>query len=137
MSNNEMVIPQIIYDQMVEYGRENFPYEACGLLSGRENHVYSLWPLKNSWKSVNRFFVKKDTVERVIRQIEQREEQVLAIYHTHPFTAPVPSSYDIRNHPDNKVAMVITSYKTCPPKTKWYQIQGSNYTERYFCLKTL
>ncbi|MGP4038681.1 Mov34/MPN/PAD-1 family protein [Gracilibacillus sp. D59] len=102
------------------------------MLSGKDNHVLSIWPLKNEVKSVSRFFVKKEIVEESIQKIKQLEEQVLAIYHNHPTTDPVPSSYDVLNHSDDNVDMVIISYKNNSPKTKWYQIQGSNYVERLF-----
>ena len=115
---------------MVDIGRLELPYEACGLLSGNDSHVKSLWPLQNEMKSVSRFFVNKNSVRETIQKIKKLEEQVLAIYHTHPITAPVPSSFDILNHPDNKVSMVIISYKTNPPNTKWYQIRDSMYIER-------
>ncbi|MBM7573682.1 Mov34/MPN/PAD-1 family protein [Aquibacillus albus] len=136
MSNKKIVIPQIIYNQMVENGRSNLPYETCGLLSGIDDYVQSIWHLENEVKSVSRFFVKKETVEETMRKINQLEEQVLAIYHTHPTTAPVPSSYDIFNHPDEKVSMLIISYKTNPPITKWYNIQGSKYVEHLFFIES-
>lgn len=135
MHNETIVIPQIIHNKMVESGKANLPYETCGLLSGTNNRVLLLWHLENELKSAKRFFVRKKTVEKTIQKIKNLEEQVLAIYHTHPTTAPVPSSYDMTNHPDEKVNMVIISFKTNLPVTKWYTIKGQHYTERLFCIE--
>ncbi|WP_087972256.1 M67 family metallopeptidase [Oceanobacillus rekensis] len=127
MGRGEITIPQTIHDKMVEHGRSCLPYEACGLLSGINHNVQSIWQLENEWKSDRRFFVRKKIVEETVQKIKQLNEQVLAVYHSHPTTAPVPSNYDITNHPDDHVFMVIISYKTRPPITKWYHIQESVY----------
>lgn len=120
---------------MVGSGSLHLPYETCGLLSGTNNHVQSLWHLENELKSAKRFFVRRKSVEEAVQQIKQLGEQVLAIYHTHPTTAPVPSSFDLTNHTDDKVNMVIISFKTNPPVTKWYTIKGTHYAERLFCIE--
>ncbi|MGJ9458034.1 Mov34/MPN/PAD-1 family protein [Oceanobacillus sp. CF4.6] len=78
-------------------------------------------------QSNKRFFVSKKIVEETIRKIKNRDEQVIAVYHPHPTTAPVPSFYDVSNHPDDHLDMVIISYKTRPPITKWYHIKGANF----------
>jgi proteasome lid subunit RPN8/RPN11 len=108
------------------------PYEACGLLSGDKYNVQSIWHLENEWKSDRRFFVSKTVIEETIQKFKKPNEQVRAIYHSHPTTAPVPSSYDISSHPNENVKMVIVSYKTNPPITKMYNIRGSNYEECLF-----
>ncbi|MFD2046660.1 Mov34/MPN/PAD-1 family protein [Ornithinibacillus salinisoli] len=135
MEFNEINLSQSIYEKMVENGREKIPYEACGLLSGNGDFVRSVWPLDNEVRSKSRYFVSEQEVDKVIRKIMQLEEQVLAIYHTHPTTAPVPSRFDLINHPDTKVNMVIISYKFHTPIMKWYHIQGIDYTERLFYIK--
>ncbi|WP_339227483.1 M67 family metallopeptidase [Oceanobacillus sp. FSL K6-2867] len=119
---------------MVEHGKICLPFEACGLLSGTEGHIKSIWPLKNQLKSDRRFFVEKKIIEKTMQEINKLNEQVLAVYHSHPTTVPVPSVYDIVNHPDSKVKMVIISYKLNPPNTKCYHIEKPSYEECLFCI---
>ncbi|WP_174615531.1 Mov34/MPN/PAD-1 family protein [Virgibacillus ihumii] len=133
----KIVIPQTIYNEMLEHGRWNLPNEACGLLAGNDHHVHSIWQLKNEWKSVKRFFVSKDNVDETIKKIEYRKEQVIAVYHTHPVSAPVPSFYDIAHHPDANIKMMIISYKKNPPSAKCYTIQNSDCEECPFSIETL
>ncbi|GFZ77858.1 hypothetical protein GCM10010978_19300 [Compostibacillus humi] len=130
--NEEVIFPKTLYHQMLEHGFAKLPFEACGLLSGKGNLVQSVWQLKNELKSANRFFVSKTLLQDTLEKIRKKEEHVLAIYHTHPSTDPIPSNLDIHNHPDNRIDMVIISYKSSPPKTKWYNILGQNYVERPF-----
>ncbi|PAE26991.1 M67 family peptidase [Oceanobacillus profundus] len=134
MEEKKIIIPQGIYNNMLKHGRSSLPFEACGLLSGNNHKINSIWQLENRLRSDRRFFVEKRTIEKTIQEIKKLSEQVLAVYHSHPTTAPVPSVYDITNHPDNKVKMVIISFKTNPPFTKCYQIEKNSYEECLFCI---
>lgn len=122
-----MVIPRTIHDKMLEHGQSCLPYEACGLLSGNDHYVTSIWPLENERKSTKHFFVSKAIVQETLSKLEKLNEQVLAVYHSHPTTAPVPSFRDITNHLDENVKMVIISYKMRTPITKWYHIKDFYY----------
>lgn len=134
MREEQLIIPQSIYNKMLEHGKSCLPFEACGLLSGNNRIINSIWQLENKLKSDRRFFVEKKTIENTIKEIKKLNEQVLVIYHSHPTTAPVPSVYDIVNHPDNKVKMMIISYKTKSPITKCYHIKSPSYEECLFCI---
>lgn len=136
MDRDKIIIPQTLYNQMIEHGREALPYEACGLLSGNHQNIKSIWPLENVWKSDRRFFVSKKIVKQTIQKANDLDEQILAIYHTHPSTAPIPSFYDIKNHVDNNIKMVIVSYKTKSAITKWYQVVDYSYEECLFLIDT-
>ncbi|WP_411953839.1 Mov34/MPN/PAD-1 family protein [Alkalibacillus sp. S2W] len=129
MKQNLLIMPQLIYSKLVEHCRDSLPHESCGLLSGHHNHVNRFWPLDNELQSAKRYFVSKRSLEKVLKKINQTGEQVLAIYHTHPTTAPVPSYYDLQNHPDETVHMMIISFKTDPPITKTYTINNHLHSE--------
>ncbi|WP_010097607.1 Mov34/MPN/PAD-1 family protein [Ornithinibacillus scapharcae] len=123
------LIPQELYYQLLQNCKDELPYEACGLLTGTQNLIRSIWPLKNELKSSNRFFVHQDQVQKTLETISSLNQQVKAIYHTHPNTEAIPSSIDIANHINQEVGMVIISYKSSEPIMKWYKIDGLNYTD--------
>ncbi|MCP3029093.1 Mov34/MPN/PAD-1 family protein [Halobacillus sp. A5] len=124
--NNPLIIPMDIYNDMIKLGRMSLPYEVCGLLTGFRSTIYTNWPLVNEAKSVHRFFVSQSVVEQTLKRIEEKSEEVLAVYHSHPTTSPIPSSYDIEHH-DNEVKMIIISYKNNPPAVKCFQIFNHTY----------
>jgi [CysO sulfur-carrier protein]-S-L-cysteine hydrolase len=130
--NEQIIIPLSIHKQMVEHGNLALPYEACGVLAGNQTNVQSIWQLENEWKSDRRFYVSKHEVERTVKRIKQVNQNVLAIYHSHPYTAPIPSTLDIANHPADNVKMVIISFKGGSPLVKWYRIRDANYEECLF-----
>lgn len=134
MDSEKIIIPQSLYDQMIEHGRVTLPYEACGMFSGNNQKIKSFWPLENESKSDRRFFVSKKVVEETIQKVKELDQQIVAIYHTHPSTAPIPSIYDIKHHVDHDVKMVIISYKTKSAITKWYRIIDSTYEECLFLI---
>ncbi|MET3683736.1 proteasome lid subunit RPN8/RPN11 [Alkalibacillus flavidus] len=135
MNQIQLIMPQLIYSKIIEHCRDSLPNESCGLLTGNDNHVNRFWPLDNELKSTKLYFVSKRSLEKVLTKINQTGEQVLAIYHTHPTTAPVPSYYDLQNHPDETVQMMIISFKTEPPKSKIYTIKNRLHSEGLIILK--
>ncbi|WP_077302875.1 Mov34/MPN/PAD-1 family protein [Virgibacillus pantothenticus] len=136
MNDKQIIIPLSINNQMIEHGYSALPYEACGLLAGNRMKVQSIWQLENEWKSDRRFFVSKEKVEGALNKIKQINQEVLAIYHSHPFTAPIPSTFDVRNHPTTNVKMIIVSFKGGSPSVRCYRIRDTNYEECLFCIET-
>ncbi|MFC7785301.1 Mov34/MPN/PAD-1 family protein [Rossellomorea sp. GCM10028870] len=122
---------------MIDHGKRSLPYEACGILSGNQKVVKSIWKLQNELQSDRRFFISRSVIENTLIQIEELNQEVLAIYHTHPTTSPKPSYYDIRSHTDPAVMMVIVSFKTSPPQTKWYKVTNGNVNEYLFTIEPI
>ncbi|WP_431308912.1 Mov34/MPN/PAD-1 family protein [Halalkalibacter flavus] len=135
IKTEKIIIPAICFEEIVEHGRSNLPYEVCGLLSGNKNNVQSVWKLVNEIKSDRRYFVGKKVVEETFKQINKQKEKVIAIYHSHPTTKPIPSSYDLVNHIDDEIVMVIISYKFKKPKIKCYRIEAGAYEECIYLIE--
>ncbi|WP_101846086.1 Mov34/MPN/PAD-1 family protein [Halobacillus sp. Marseille-P3879] len=125
--NNALIIPKNIYKQMISHGKNHLPFEVCGLLSGCQPCIKHNWPFVNEAKSVHRFYVSQSVVEKTLLQIKEKSEEVLAVYHSHPTTSPLPSSYDIAEHYDNAVKMIIISFKNSTPDIKCFKIYKHTY----------
>lgn len=132
MNQSDIVLPQNLYDELLQICRLELPYEACGLLVGTPYQIESIWPMKNELNSPNRFFVSKPIVEETIEKVKSLKRDIIAIYHSHPSTLAIPSRIDIINHLDESVDMVIISLKENEPIMKWYSIVGLTYKERPF-----
>lgn len=131
----KIVIPKGIYEKMIGHGEDMLPYEACGMLSGNNNNIKSIWPFRNEAKSTNRFFVSKNVIIETLRKIALKKEEVIAIYHTHPLTKPIPSRYDLAHHIDEDVKMVIVSYRAEKPVAKCFRIVDKSYEECLFLVE--
>jgi proteasome lid subunit RPN8/RPN11 len=135
MENDKIIFSRRCFEEIVEHGRSNLPYEICGLLSGNKNTVQSVWKLGNEIKSKRRYFIGKKIIEETFDQIGKRKEKVLAIYHSHPTTEPIPSSYDLANHFNDEFIMMIISYKSNKPKIKCYRVETGSYKECFFLIE--
>ena len=72
MENNKLIFPVNCYEELVNHGRLQLPYEACGVLSGRNLTVQSIWKLKNELNSDRRFFVGERTVNKTLQSIAKK-----------------------------------------------------------------
>ncbi|GEL78478.1 M67 family metallopeptidase [Tenuibacillus multivorans] len=124
-----LILPNQCYQEIIVSTQSQLPYEACGFLSGTHDQIQSVWPLENQLQSNLRFFVDKKTVRSTIKQFEAVQEDLIAIYHSHPTSKPLPSYGDIKNHMSDQVLMMIVSYKYHEPSVKCFQILNQHYQE--------
>lgn len=129
MNKDQLTIPSHIAEKMLKLAKTGFPYEICGILSGKFLEVLTLWELETKYRRRNTFFVEEHTVEAVLKEIEEKHEEVLAIFHSHPTAAAIPSSMDIIHHPDPNVLMIIISLKDDQNPIKCFQINKSSSKE--------
>jgi proteasome lid subunit RPN8/RPN11 len=90
-----MRIPQSIYDQMVEHAREDAPNECCGLIGGDDGEARTLYRARNAEASPLRYNLDPQDQFRIMREMEERGEELSAIYHSHTHSPAYPSQTDI------------------------------------------
>jgi proteasome lid subunit RPN8/RPN11 len=89
-----VVVPDEIRAQLVEHAREEAPNEACGLIAFRDGVAARYLPGENTLQSPYRFELKpRDPADFFLED----EGYELAVFHSHPETAPKPSRTDIQN----------------------------------------
>jgi proteasome lid subunit RPN8/RPN11 len=90
-----MRIPRRIYDEMLEQAREEAPNECCGLIGGRDGEAVSLYRAKNSEASPLRYNLDPQDQFRIMSEMDDRGEELAAIYHSHTASPAYPSQTDI------------------------------------------
>jgi proteasome lid subunit RPN8/RPN11 len=89
-----VVVPDEIRAQLVEHAREEAPNEACGLVAFRDGIAERYLPGENTLASPYRFELRpRDPADFFLED----EGYELAVFHSHPETAPRPSRTDIEN----------------------------------------
>jgi [CysO sulfur-carrier protein]-S-L-cysteine hydrolase len=85
--------------QIFGNAREAEPAECCGLISGTtEGAAKTIFPLRNiaGDKTVS-YEAAPEDLFAAQREMRERDEQLLGIYHSHPRSAePAPSETDVR-----------------------------------------
>jgi len=85
-------------DQILAYARAADPAECCGLIGGGEKSATSIYPLRNIAPNTNTSYeAAPEDLFSAQRQMRERGEELLAIYHSHPRSSePAPSQTDVR-----------------------------------------
>lgn len=81
---------------MIEHAEQESPRECCGLLAGRQDVIDTVFTLPNaSDRPEKRYFAEPGALLRAFIEIRDSGREHLGIYHSHPFSAPEPSSRDV------------------------------------------
>jgi len=92
-----LTIPRGLRDQIVAHARKDHPDEACGVLAGPAGtgRPTRFIPMTNAARSPT--FYEFDSTEqfRVWREMDERDEEPVVIYHSHTATQAYPSRTDI------------------------------------------
>lgn len=110
-------LPRHLYQAMIDQARAEFPLECCGLLAGTlvtsgttsvVGQVTQRYPLINSARSAVLFESDPRSMFDATRAIDSRGLEVLAVYHSHPSSAPIPSKTDLaRNYWPSAATIII------------------------------
>ncbi len=88
------VVPPAIREQLVAHARAEAPNEACGLVAFRDGVAERYLPGENALASPYRFELRPRDPADFFLEDEGFE---LAVFHSHPETAPRPSRTDVEN----------------------------------------
>jgi proteasome lid subunit RPN8/RPN11 len=90
-----MRIPRAIYDEIFAQANEELPDECCGLIGGDANEAKTLYRARNSEASPFRYVLDPTDQLRIMGEMEERGEELAAIYHSHTKSEAYPSQTDI------------------------------------------
>lgn len=107
---------------IVAHARAETPFECCGLLIGRGDLVEESVAVANLRRTPTSFLVDPAGHFAAIRKARAEGRSVVGAYHSHPTSAPVPSSTDIRDAHDPELLHVIVSLAAPEPELRAYRI---------------
>ena len=123
-------LPAAIAMQLLEHARGELPNESCALLGGDPDrgHVTSVHPARNRLASPFRYDVEPRDLVRIIHQIEEGGDALVAIFHSHPRSAAVPSETDVREarYP---VVHLVASLADAEPVMRAWTIEAATARE--------
>lgn len=122
-------LPTHLAQAILEHCRRELPNEACGLLAGdapaaRGGRPTRWLPSRNAHQSPYRFEVHPDDLVRLTLEIDDADEVVWAIVHSHVASAAVPSPTDVREarYPD---ALQIVVSMSPEPEIRAWRLTGA------------
>ena len=131
-----LTLTQALYDAIVAHARRDHPDEACGIIAGPvgSDRAERIVEMLNAERSPT--FYRFDSMEqlRVWREMDERDEEPVVIYHSHTATEAYPSRTDIglANEPGAHYVLVSTrehGNNDGPVEFRSYRIVDGQVTE--------
>jgi [CysO sulfur-carrier protein]-S-L-cysteine hydrolase len=133
-------VPENVLAAMIAQAISEQPNECCGLLAGvletaKEatlpiGRVVTRLPLVNARASPTRYCSEERSLLDAHIRMRKDGLELLAIYHSHPATAPIPSRIDLADNPyEDSVVHLIVSLATSPPSVRGWRLTADSYRE--------
>jgi [CysO sulfur-carrier protein]-S-L-cysteine hydrolase len=138
-----LLVPSSMVREMVEQARAEAPNECCGLLAGRLfkldstresdppgiGKVLHRYALVNCAENSTRFLSDAESMFAAVRDMRHRQLDILAIYHSHPVSDPIPSRTDLENNYSSEVVNLIISLKEKQTAIRAWWLTDKEYRE--------
>ena len=119
-----------MYEAMLQQARGMPRKEVCGLLGGSGDTAGRYYPVPNIAADPRREFLMEPGAQiDAMRDMRERGEFLLAIFHSHPDSPAVPSALDLARaaYPDTIYLIAATAGKE--PDMKGYYYDGNDFTQ--------
>jgi proteasome lid subunit RPN8/RPN11 len=90
-----MRIAKALLDEVIAHALEESPNECCGMIAARDGEATAVHRTRNVHASPLRYEMDPNEQHRVLTAIEDRGEDLGAIYHSHTRSDPDPSLTDV------------------------------------------
>ena len=93
-------IPDHLLEEVFAHGKQSYPEEACGLISGpkeRTNDLTQIHPMENKMSELhaqnpkqfprtnhNAYYIDDRALMKLKKSLKKADQQIRVIYHTHP-----------------------------------------------------
>jgi proteasome lid subunit RPN8/RPN11 len=103
------------YDAIVEHARRDHPDEACGVVAGPEgsDRPERFVPMVNAASSPTFYEFDPMDLLKLYREMDDRDEEPVVVYHSHTATEAYPSRTDIGLAQEPNAHYVLVSTRDC------------------------
>jgi proteasome lid subunit RPN8/RPN11 len=119
------------YDALIAHARSDVPYEVCGLLASSNGRVARHYVIPNAARSMTFYSMEPKALLRAMNEIDEKEWELLAIYHSHTHTEAFPSPTDVElaAYPDTAY-LIISLQEPDAPVIRAFDIRDGAISER-------
>lgn len=140
-----------LHDEMIAHCRSRYPKEACGILAGfsrpstavgvpparllplpgrpLQGVVAQVYPMTNVEDSPIGYSMDPKEQLQIEKQMRQRGQRMVGIFHSHTSSDAYPSSVDVSLAISPDISYVLVSLKDqAQPDVKSYRIEGTTIT---------
>ncbi|MEU9231355.1 M67 family metallopeptidase [Streptomyces subrutilus] len=110
-----LTLTQDLYDRIVAHARQDHPDEACGVVAGPAGtgRPERFIPMLNAARSPTFYEFDSKDLLALYRELDDRDEDPVIVYHSHTATEAYPSRTDVTyaNEPHAHYVVVSTADK--------------------------
>jgi proteasome lid subunit RPN8/RPN11 len=117
-------------DEIIAHAREEAPNECCGMIGGVDGSAATVYRSINAEASPLRYSLDPTDQFRIMREMEENGEELVAIYHSHTASAAYPSQTDINlaAYPD-AVYLIVSLQDSKHPEVRGFWIRDGKIDE--------
>lgn len=126
-----MCVPGVLLEGLIAHARADAPIECCGLLAGHiadgTATAVDRFAVANALRSPTDYLTDARGMFAAFRAMRERGLELLAIYHSHPTAAPVPSRRDLEHNSygESLVHLIVGLAGTVPDVRAWWLGDGT------------
>jgi proteasome lid subunit RPN8/RPN11 len=124
-----MRIARSIYEELLAHAREDAPNECCGLIGGEDGVARTVYRARNAEASPLRYNLDPQDQFRIMSEMEERGEELAAIYHSHTASPAYPSQTDINLAAYPDTLYLIVSLADGERDLRGFRIEDGGVTE--------
>ena len=131
-----LTLDQTTYDAIVAHAKRDHPDEACGVVAGPEgsDRPERLVEMVNAAGSPTFYEFDSGDLFRLYKEMQERDEEPIVVYHSHTATQAYPSRTDIALAAEPNAHYVListreTGNKSGPYELRSYRIVNGEVTE--------
>jgi proteasome lid subunit RPN8/RPN11 len=132
-------IPAQFLAEIIAHARETAPDECCGLLAGRihngEGIATARFAIANDLSSPTRYRTNPKDLFAAFRAIRHEATDVLAVYHSHPAAAALPSRRDVEENTygETVVHLIVGLAGKVPEVQAWWLTEEGYREAEWHC----
>jgi proteasome lid subunit RPN8/RPN11 len=127
-----LTIRRDIVDAIIKHAREDHPDEACGIVAGPEgsDRPERFIPMLNAARSPTFYEFDSMDLLRLYRDMDERGEEPVVIYHSHTATEAYPSRTDVAYASEpNAHYLLVSTRDEQADEVRSYRIVDGQITE--------
>jgi proteasome lid subunit RPN8/RPN11 len=116
-------------DELIAHARDEDPNECCGMIGAANGAATSIYKARNAEASPLRYNLDPADQFRIMTAMEDRDEELAAIYHSHTKSPAYPSQTDINLAAYPDALYVIVSLLEGEEPVRAFRIEHGNVEE--------
>ena len=115
--------------EIIEIAKLAKPLEACGLIAGLHRQSKKVIQITNVVESAVVYKMSGPELVNALWEIEAEGWSLLAFFHSHPASPPIPSVTDLSEHHYPEVPQIIVGYVDHKWEMAAYTLTSQSFTE--------